>query len=68
LDRTCPTSMCVVSQFALAVCGAGSELENQERGEFGGLPTRWPVTWPGRQYTNLLRCSQAGEHHPLQFV
>jgi len=30
----------VLSQFVLAVCGAGSDLESQEKGEFGGLPTR----------------------------
>jgi hypothetical protein len=32
--------MLVLSQFALAVCSAASDLEGQERGEFGGLPTR----------------------------
>jgi hypothetical protein len=49
--------MSVFSQSALAVNDAGGDLKSQESAH--GLPTRFRLTWPGRQYTNLLRSSQA---------
>ena len=34
MDRTRPRDASVRSQFARAVCGAGDDLESQEKGEF----------------------------------
>jgi hypothetical protein len=39
MSETRPPGMPVLSQVALAICGTASDLESQERGEFGGLPT-----------------------------
>jgi len=41
LEPDCPAGTSVLSQFALAVFVAEGDLKSQEKGELGGLPTRW---------------------------
>src|SRR5690242_8935839 len=55
--------MPVFSQSALTVYGAGGDLKSQTK--LTGYPPAC-FTWPGRQYTNLLRCSQARARNVLQ--